>query len=141
MVEYDTTDPFDRLAFSRRGPQSQREIDGLNEMIAKKERQQGVLEGFHGTSASRARSIQETGPENYRCVEGEFGVWFHDDEKKGNAQLHGIDKAREDGDSQYAIIRARSAEARPDLRGRPQWIAAADKLEILSVEFFDLPAT
>ena len=110
----------------------------LYRMIRKKERQNGMLEGFHGTSASRARAALENGFVDQRCVEGEIGIWFHDDKLPRNAHLHGQDKAREDGETEYAVIKARSMESRLDLRGRPQWVAPAKSLEILSVEFFKL---
>ena len=119
-----------------RGPQSMEALQGLNRMLAKKERLGGILEGCHGTAASIGRQIQEGGFANYKSVDGSVGVWFHDDSVAQNANLHGRDKARELGEDEFCLIKARLTNPTPDLeQGRPQWLAQADKIEILEITF------
>lgn len=110
----------------------------MNRMLVKKERQGGLVFGYHGTSAKRAREILAHGFKDHTCVEGGFGVHVWDDEFQSNAVFPGKNRAIEEDDSQYAVIRVRCREAAPDLlMGRPQWLALAKNIEILDVQFFD----
>jgi hypothetical protein len=122
----------------QKSPQTEEELRKLNTMIEKKERQGGIVYGYHGTSAKRAREIQQKGFQDTRCVEGEFGVYFWDDDYPNNALAPARKKAEEDGDNQYAVIKARCTNARPDfLMGRPQWLVNSGDIEILDIQFYE----
>ncbi|HBQ50792.1 hypothetical protein A3B42_04050 [Candidatus Daviesbacteria bacterium RIFCSPLOWO2_01_FULL_38_10] len=117
-----------------RGPQSQEQLDSLNRMIAKKERQGGVVKGYHGTSASLGREIMRGGFKDQRDAEGGFGIYFWDEEVANNARLYGQDKAKKLGESEYAVIEAELNDPRPDfLMGRPQWVVNGDNANILNI--------
>ncbi len=121
------------------GPQSQEQLDSLNRMLAKKERQEGVVKGYHGTSASLGREIMEGGFNDQRDAEGGFGIYFWDEEVANNARWHGQDKAKKLGENEYVVIEAQLNDPRLDfLMGRPQWVANRDNAKILNITYYKL---
>jgi hypothetical protein len=136
--KFSLTQKFYHYKEKQRSPQTKEEQRKLNAMLKKKERQGGIVFGYHGTSATRAREIQQNGFQDARCVEGGFGVYFWDDDYPNNALAPARKKAEEDGDNQYAVIEARCTNARPDfLMGRPQWLVNSGNIEILDIQFYE----
>lgn len=132
-------DRFIEERLAQRGPQTQEQLNNFNRMIAKKERQGGLVTGYHGTAESLAREIMEKGFENNRDIEGGYGVYFWDEEVSGNAREHGREKAKRLGEEVYAVIEAQLKNARPDLvMGRPQWVTSAEDATIKNVIFYKL---
>ena len=109
----------------------------LNVLLKKKKICKGKVIGYHGTSASRAKSIGINGFRNSVCVEGHYGVWFWDEDYRNNSIPAAQDKSKEDGDLEYAIIKAELDSPIPDLSplARPQWRATKDRIKILGVEY------
>ena len=115
----------------------ERDLAVINYLLAKKQRNNGKVVGYHGTSKARAKEIDQKGFTNYPCVEGIYGVHFHDDGHESNAHLHGQDKARQDKCTEYSVIKAELDNPAPDLlMGRPQWHTTADKIKILEIRHY-----
>jgi len=99
---------------------------------------EGQIIGYHGTSASIARQIVANGFTNQLCVEGANGVWFWDGRMRDTAHYNGVRKAEELRERKYAVISARLDNPEPDRKGRLQWLATADRIHLLSVDYFSV---
>jgi hypothetical protein len=125
------------------GPQFELEDDqyqAIDAMLQRKEKNHGVVIGYHGTSASRARMIEANGFENRVAVDQRTGVFAWDETMKDNAKSFGKDRAKKDGDSQYAVIVLEMTNPEPDyLQGRNgEWKAYADQTKVLSVQYYSV---
>ena len=114
-------------------------MDRVKRMLEKRRGLGGLICGFHGTSQKRARRIMKCGFKNCRCDEGGYGVYFWDEEFRKNALEFARKKAVDDDDNSIAIIKVIANKPEPDwLEGRPQWIAPAEKIGIIKVEYLSI---
>ena len=120
-----------------KGPQTEEDLRRFNDNLGRKAANGGIIIGYHGTSASIGKIIEESGFEDYTSVDGTVGVWFWEEGWRDNAISPGEKKANEQGDLEYAIIKAKLTNPAPDLSpfARPQWKANKDQIEILGVEY------
>lgn len=119
-------------------PADEQSLDIFRFLQQKLANQGDVVIGMHGTSAAIARQIEKDGLQNYRCVEGYYGVWFADDSVPSLAETHGTRKALKQGDSSYAVITAQLKYPQPDTKGRKQWLADASNTQVLKVEYYEI---
>lgn len=105
----------------------------------------GIATGYHGTSASAARSILETGFRNSHPtrLDQNSAVYFTDgDDEKclAGAQGYGIDKALWNNEREYAVFRASFRNPEPDfMTGQSIWAVQARNIIEYSVEFYAVP--
>lgn len=129
----------DSLIWLSKTPRSEQELIVFNLLLRLRDcRPDKSVIGYHGTSSLRAKKILEEGFTGHLCAEKEWRVWFVDDLFKKNSLEFGRRKAELERDTEYAIIKARLYSPFPDTRGRYQWLAYPDKIEILDVEYFKL---
>lgn len=119
-------------------PQTFDDLRVYNELTGKLASQDGRIIGHHGTTAINARAIEANGFVDNTCEEGACGVWFADEETRGIAEVRAARKAQESGEREIAIITAELNHPSPDARGRKQWLARAEQVEILNVEYRSL---
>lgn len=119
-------------------PQTFDDLRVYNELTGKLASQDGRIIGHHGTTANNAHAIESDGFMNNTCEEGDYGVWFADGDVPGVAEARAAKKAQELGEQEIAIITAELIHPRPDARGRKQWLARAEQVEILNVEYRSL---
>ena len=125
------------------GPQFElddEQYDLIEKMLQTKEQNGGVVIGYHGTSASRAREIESTGFENKVAVDQRSGVFAWDEDMQENAINFGKSRAIKDGDSEFAIVRVEMTNPEPDYHQgrRGEWKAYADKVKILDIQFYSV---
>lgn len=109
----------------------------FNKMLAKIKKQSEEVVGWHGTSGKIGKIIKDQGFKNFRCQEGGYGVYFWDEDCRDKAIEIARERMSGNGDKEFALIKAKIKNPNPDLlMGRPQWLAEAEKIKILSIEFF-----
>lgn len=125
------------------GPQDEldeQQDEVIAEMLRKRERQGGIVIGYHGTSAANAREIEANGFKNHMSADGRSGVFAWDENWMTNAIYFGKDRAQRLGESEYAIIKVEMTKPEPDYaHGRAgEWKAWADTTKVLEVEYYSL---
>ncbi len=119
------------------------QIATVNRLMTKRDQHDGIALGYHGTSASRARSISASGFVDYLPAPGEWnntpGEFFWDEEYQQNAIYPGQEKVRKDGEKEFAIINSRLVNPAPDYYlFRPEWRANAANVGIIAVQYYDV---
>lgn len=124
-------------SWAYKGPQTEEDLKRFNDNLRRRNANGGIIIGYHGTSASIGKIIEESGFEDYTSVDGTVGVWFWEEECRNNAISPGETKAKIQGELKYAIIKAKLTNPAPDLSplARSQWSANKDKIEILGIEY------
>lgn len=110
----------------------------IHPRLIKRLQQDKPIKGFHGTCAEFGHQIEDEGFANQICIEGEYGIWFWDEEAQNNAIIKGQYKATQKGDTEYAVVEAELHKPQPDTKGRPQWLVDARDAKITSVRYFNL---
>lgn len=89
------------------GPQFELEdhqYDVIEAMLRTKELNGGIVIGYHGTSATKAREIEANGFENKVAVDKRSGVFAWDESMKENATSFGKKRAEQDGDASHYYL-------------------------------------
>jgi hypothetical protein len=115
----------------------------VERLVRKSKENGGIVIGFHGISATRARRIAVSGFEDRAPERGQWrdvkGVYFWDEEYKRNALGPGRNRASEDGDDEFAVVEASLLNPAPDYKMlRPQWRALANNIALLAIRYYDL---
>jgi len=111
----------------------------LLENLARREANGGVIIGYHGISASKARIIESHGFAPFRANDYTFGVWFWEEDCREHAIQAAIHQAEQSHESTYALLHARLHHPTPDfLYGTPKWIVHPEGIEILGFQYFPL---
>ncbi|MFC1698018.1 hypothetical protein ACFL1H_06770 [Nanoarchaeota archaeon] len=124
-------------SWAHQGPQSMDAIKRFNANLKRFKDNDGIMIGYHGTSGSMGKVIEQEGFKNYKSIDGTVGVWFWEDKFQSNAGMAGEKKAKELKEDEYAVIKAELTKPDADFSpyARPIWRAQKDKIKILGIEY------
>ena len=118
---------------------TEEQFQGFRIMLDKINHGEEIVLGWHGTRASIAKKIKTEGFKNYRCKEGAYGVYFADIDNLELAKEFAIEKCKEQGEDEYALIKAEIIHPNPDLlMGRAQWLGQAHNVNIIETKYFKI---